>query len=72
MLETSNPELRVQAEKLRLAPTPPLPDGLPTVELSDNARTILNKRYVRRMPDGELGETADEMFWRVADHIAAP
>ena len=72
MLETSDPEVRVQTEDLRLSPTPPLPDGLPTVELADNARTVLMKRYVRRLPDGEPGETVDEMFWRVAYHVAAP
>ena len=72
MLETSDPEVRVQAEDLSLSPTPPLPDGLPTVELADNARTVLMKRYVRRLPDGEPGETVDEMFWRVAYHVAAP
>jgi ribonucleoside-diphosphate reductase alpha chain len=72
MLETSDPEVRVQAKDLRLAPTPPIPDGLPTVELADNARTVLKKRYVRRLPGGEPGETIDEMFWRIAYHVAAP
>ena len=72
MLETSNPEVGALSKKLRLAPTPPIPEGLRSVELSENARTILNKRYVRRLPSGELGETADEMFWRVAYHVAAP
>ena len=72
MLETSDPEVRVQTEELRLAPTPPIPDGLPTVELTDNARTVLMKRYVRRQSDGEPGESVDEMFWRVAYHVAAP
>ena len=72
MLETSDPEVRVQTEELRLAPTPPIPDGLPTVELADNGRTVLMKRYVRRQSDGEPGESVDEMFWRVAYHIAAP
>jgi len=72
VLETSDPEVRVRTEDLRLAPTPTLPDELPTVELADNARTVLMKRYVRRQPDGEPGESVDEMFWRVAYHIAAP
>ncbi|MFQ5941979.1 MAG: adenosylcobalamin-dependent ribonucleoside-diphosphate reductase [Anaerolineales bacterium] len=71
MLETSDPEVRVQADDLRLSPTPPLPEELPTIELADNARTVLQKRYVRRQPDGEPGETVDEMFWRVAYHVAA-
>ncbi len=72
MLETSDPEVRVQAKELDLSPTPPLPEDLPTIELAENARTVLMKRYVRRQSDGEAGETVDEMFWRVAYHVAAP
>ncbi len=72
MLETSDPEVRVQAKELDLSPTPPLPEDLPTIELAENARTVLMKRYVRRQADGEPGETVDEMFWRVAYHVAAP
>lgn len=72
MLETSDSEVQVRAEDLRLAPTPPLPDELPTIELADNARTVLMKRYARRQSDGEPGESVDEMFWRVAYHVAAP
>ena len=71
MLETTDPEVRVQAEELRLAPTPALPEGLPKVQLSDNPRTVLIKRYIRRRPDGGPGETVEEMFWRVAYHVAA-
>ena len=72
MLETTDPEVRVQAEDLRLAPTPALPEGLPAIQLSDNARTVLIKRYLRRRPDGEPGESIEGMFWRVAYHVAAP
>ena len=72
MLETSDPEVRVQAEDLDLSPTPPLPEDILTIELAENARTVLMKRYVRRQSDGEPGETVDEMFWRVAYHVAAP
>jgi ribonucleoside-diphosphate reductase alpha chain len=43
-----------------------------TIELSDNARTVLTKRYLRRGADGEPAETIDQMFWRVAWNVAAP
>ena len=53
-----------------LLPTPPLPDRIPPVMLSDNARQVLIRRYVRRGPDGDPAETVEEMFWRVAYHVA--
>jgi ribonucleoside-diphosphate reductase alpha chain len=42
------------------------------IALSDNALTVLRKRYLLRGPDGEPIETAAQMFWRVARVIAAP
>lgn len=53
-----------------LSSTPSLPDDLPAVELTQNARQVLIKRYVRRGDDREPVETPEEMFWRVAYHIA--
>jgi ribonucleoside-diphosphate reductase alpha chain len=53
-----------------LLPTPPLPKGLPQAELTENARQVLIRRYVRRGDDGKPAETVEEMFWRVAYHIA--
>jgi len=50
--------------------TPPLPAHLGKIELTDNARQVLERRYVRRGPDGKPAETIEEMFWRVAYHIA--
>ena len=52
--------------KSGLLPTPPIPDGLPKANLTDNARQVLMKRYVRRGDDGQPAETVEEMFWRVA------
>jgi len=40
------------------------------VDLTDNARQVLLKRYVRHGADGEPVETVEEMFWRVAYNIA--
>ena len=53
-----------------LLPTPPMPKGLPKANLTDNARKVLMKRYVRRGDDGQPAETVEEMFWRVAYHVA--
>jgi len=56
--------------KNALLPTPPLPKKLPKIELTENARQVLMRRYVRRGDDGGPVETVEEMFWRVAYHIA--
>ena len=53
-----------------LLPTPPLPSDLPPVELTDNARQVLLRRYVRRADDGKPGEVIEDMFWRVAYNVA--
>ncbi len=53
-----------------LLPTPPMPKGLPKAQLTDNARQVLTKRYVRRGDDGKPAENVEEMFWRVAYHVA--
>ncbi len=49
---------------------PPIPEGLKKVELTDNARQVLIRRYVRRDKDGNPAETVEGMFWRVAYSIA--
>ncbi len=53
-----------------LSPTPPLPADLPAPDLTENARQVLVRRYVRRGDDGKPAESVEEMFWRVAYHIA--
>ena len=53
-----------------LLPTPPMPGGLSKSKLTENARQVLMKRYVRRGDDGKPAETVEEMFWRVAYHVA--
>jgi ribonucleoside-diphosphate reductase alpha chain len=62
----------VPAEKVKngLLPTPPMPTDLPKANLTDNARQVLMKRYVRRGNDGKPAETVEQMFWRVAYHVA--
>ena len=41
---------------------PPLKE----IDLNENARTVLAKRYLRRGDDGQPVESIHEMFWRVA------
>lgn len=53
-----------------LLPTPPLPEGVPQADLSENARKVFLRRYTRKGPDGKPIETVEETFWRVAYHVA--
>jgi ribonucleoside-diphosphate reductase alpha chain len=61
---------RVASAEEGLYSTPPMPDDLPAVALTENARQVLVRRYVRRGDKGQPVETPEEMFWRVAYHIA--
>ncbi|HSL43300.1 MAG TPA: ribonucleotide reductase N-terminal alpha domain-containing protein [Anaerolineales bacterium] len=69
-MATSKTTIPATTVKNGLLPTPPMPRGLPKANLTDNARQVLMKRYVRRGDDGKPAETVEEMFWRVAYHVA--
>jgi ribonucleoside-diphosphate reductase alpha chain len=43
-----------------------------SIQLAENARTVLSKRYLRKGTDGKPLETPEEMFHRVARAIAEP
>jgi len=47
-----------------------MPSNLAEPVISDNARTVLTKRYLRKGPDGQPLEDFRTMFWRVASSIA--
>jgi len=66
----SNEQIEAAA-KAGLLPTPALPKTVNPVELTDNARQVLIRRYVRRGNDGKPAESVEEMFWRVAYHVSA-
>lgn len=69
MLQTTRTDVR-SPETIQRPARPPRPEGLRQVELSENARTVLTKRYLRRGHDGAPIETVEDMFWRVAWHVA--
>src|SRR5512140_528826 len=68
--ECSKMAVTTMVSKKTLLPTPALPQDLPGVELTDNARQVLLRRYVRHGDNGQPIESVEEMFWRVAYHIA--
>ena len=48
----------------------PLPDDIPVADLSENARIVLAKRYLKKDAEGTPLEEPEAMFWRVAKVIA--
>jgi ribonucleoside-diphosphate reductase alpha chain len=50
---------------LGLAPRP-----LRDVPLTENARVVMTKRYVRKDEKGQPAETIQDTFWRVASNVA--
>ena len=50
--------------------TPPMPKNLGEVELSENALNVFKKRYQRKDTQGNIIETKEQTFWRVAHYIA--
>jgi len=71
-------------EESKPAPTPPKKQPRPKAStavkvkvkekveptISTNARTVLERRYLRKDDKGQIIETAEDMFRRVAHHIA--
>ncbi len=47
------------------------PAGLPPLQLTSNARTVLERRYLKKDADtGVVSEAPEQLFWRVAAHVA--
>ncbi len=65
-------EIKTREKDDTLLPTPPIPEHLRgrQVPLTENSRKVLERRYLRKGPDGKPVETILEMFWRVAWHVA--
>ena len=63
-------ETELQKVNSGIISTPPLPVDVPQVELTENARQVFTRRYVRKGIDGNPLESVEETFWRVAYHVA--
>jgi ribonucleoside-diphosphate reductase alpha chain len=63
-------EEEAKADSYGILPTPPIPEDLDKVDLTENAHQVFTRRYVRRNADGEPSESVEETFWRVAYHVA--
>jgi ribonucleoside-diphosphate reductase alpha chain len=66
MVQTS----QIRLDRHGLLPTPEMPSGLAEIQLTDNARQVLIRRYVRRDREGKPAESIEGMFWRIAYHVA--
>ena len=68
--QSSSPSSGSAAAKAALMAVSP-PMDLPEPDLSANAITVLERRYLKKSAEtGEVIETPRELFWRVASHVA--
>ncbi len=66
------PEMQ-KIEPPSISPLRKCPQDLADPLLSDNARTVLSNRYLKKDPTtGEICEKPIDLFWRVASAIAEP
>jgi ribonucleoside-diphosphate reductase alpha chain len=71
--QTTTPNTATGPEALRQLEAVDPPADLQEPELSENARKVLERRYLKKDPDtGEVCETTRQLFWRVASNIARP
>ena len=63
-------ETKLASSKEVMLSTPGIPVDLETIDLTENARQVLIRRYVRKGEKGQPIETPEEMFWRVAYNVA--
>jgi ribonucleoside-diphosphate reductase alpha chain len=60
----------LKAEPAKKTPQKTGAEAMPAIEIGENGRRVLEKRYLKRDAEGKVLETIEEMFWRVAANIA--
>lgn len=60
----------LKAEPAKKTPQKASAETMPAIEIGENGRRVLEKRYLKRDAEGRTLETIEEMFWRVAANIA--
>jgi len=60
----------LKTEPAKKTPQKGLAETMPAIEIGENGRRVLEKRYLKRDAEGVTLETIEEMFWRVAANIA--
>lgn len=61
---------RIQSQPLKLGPAQDYVAAAPGLVLSSNALVVLERRYLGKNADGSPAETPEQLFRRVARHIA--
>jgi len=69
--EEVKPEMGTETKEMPVIPTKPRVQLTPSINLTENAIRVLERRYLKKDEDGEVIETAQELFRRVAKHIAS-
>jgi ribonucleoside-diphosphate reductase alpha chain len=60
----------LKAEPAKKTPQKASAENIPAIDIGENGRRVLEKRYLKRDSEGKTLETIEEMFWRVATNIA--
>ena len=72
LLATEDPTKREETKpKMKTAIVKPKAQPAPAINLTENALSVLQKRYLKKDKQGQVIETAEEMFRRVARAIAS-
>ena len=70
-LEETTPEMETQTKEVPVILAKPMVQVTADVKLSDNALRVLERRYLTKDGEGRVIETPQELFRRVARHIAS-